>query len=80
MAKWTEIDMQVVEAGQEVPLDTMKTATKVVAYLNGLPQKYCGNCYWLVKNEGKPYYCAIKDLYTCREPTDEACEEWKDGN
>ena len=24
MMKWTEIDMQVVEAGQEVPLDTTK--------------------------------------------------------
>lgn len=79
MAKWTEIDTQVVEAGQEVPLDTPKKAVKVVP-LVGLPQKYCGNCQWLVKNEGKPYYCAIKDLYTCRESTDEACEEWKDGD
>ena len=26
-----------------------------------------------VKDDGKPYYCAIKDLYTCKE-------EWKDGN
>ena len=79
MAKWTEIDMQVVEAGQEVPLDTPKKAVKVVP-LAGLPQKFCGNCLWLVKDEGKPYYCAIKDLYTLREPTDKACEEWKDGN
>ena len=43
-------------------------------------EKTCGNCQWLIKNEGKPYYCAIKDLYTCREETDSACEEWKDGN
>ena len=43
-------------------------------------EKTCGNCLFLVKADGKPYYCAIKDLYTCREETDSACEEWKDGN
>ena len=43
-------------------------------------EKTCGNCLFLVKDDGKPYYCAIKDLYTCREETDSACKEWKDGN
>ena len=57
-----------------------KTAAKVVSYLFRLPQKTCGNCLFLVKDDGKPYYCAIKDLYTCREETDSACKEWKDGD
>ena len=61
-------------------MNTNETAVKVVSYLFGLPQKTCGNCLFLVKDDGKPYYCAIKDLYTCREETDSACKEWKDGN
>ena len=55
-------------------MNTNETAAKVVS------QKTCGNCLFLVTDDGKPYYCAIKDLYTCREETDSACEEWKDGN
>ena len=61
-------------------MNTNKTATKVVSYLFGLPQKTCGNCLFLVKDDGKPYYCAIKDLYHLCEETDSACKEWKDGN
>ena len=74
MAKLTEIDMQVVEAGQEIPLDTTKTAEKVVS------QKTCGNCLWFCREDGEPYYCFKKDLYTFQNETDSACEEWKDGN
>lgn len=36
----------------------------------------CGDCKWLVTKEGKPYYCAIKDLYTIKGYTDDACEEF----
>ena len=38
--------------------------------------KQCGDCVYLIKDEGKPYYCAIRDLYTFCEETDKACEEW----
>lgn len=28
----------------------------------------CGDCLFLVKDEGEPYYCAVRDLYTfCAE-------------
>ena len=57
-------------------MNTNETAVKVVSYLFGLPQKVCGNCLFLVKDDGKPYYCAIKDLYHLCEETDSACEEW----
>lgn len=42
----------------------------------------CGDCKWLVTSEGKPYYCAIKDLYTLKEADDDACEEflWTNNN
>ena len=40
----------------------------------------CGQCHWLVTEEGKPYYCAIKDLYTFRDVLDEACEEYLEGD
>ena len=43
-------------------------------------EKTCGNCLFLIKDDGKPYYCAIKDLYHLCEETDSACKEWKDGN
>jgi hypothetical protein len=36
----------------------------------------CGNCHWLVTNEGKPYYCALRDLYTFRDVQDDACSEY----
>ena len=36
----------------------------------------CGNCQWLVTSEGKPYYCAIKDLYTIRMLSTNACEDF----
>lgn len=51
-----------------------KTATKVVS------QKTCGNCLWFCREDGEPYYCLKKDLYTFQNETDSACEEWKDGN
>lgn len=43
--------------------------------------KTCGNCVFLVMDEGEPFYCAIRDLYTFRASEDKACDEWlrKDG-
>lgn len=37
----------------------------------------CGECQWLETAEGKPYYCAAKDLYTIRMLSIEACDEFK---
>ena len=42
----------------------------------GLRMNKCGNCQWLVTSEGKPYYCALRDLYTLKDVQDEACEEY----
>jgi len=39
----------------------------------------CGNCQWLVTEEGKPYYCALRDLYTIRDKQDNACDEYLEG-
>lgn len=38
--------------------------------------RVCGNCAYLVTEEGEPYYCAIKDLYAFRKPSDNACWEF----
>ena len=40
----------------------------------------CGNCLFLVDDEGEPFYCAILDLYTVREKDDPGCEDWVDCN
>lgn len=37
--------------------------------------KRCGNCTFLVTDEGSPY-CCMKDLYTFRKVTDKACGDW----
>lgn len=37
----------------------------------------CGDCLFLVEDEGKPFYCAILDLYTVREKDDTGCEKLK---
>ena len=42
-----------------------------------MPEPKCGNCVYLVTEEGEPYYCAIRDLYTFRDMDDEACEDWE---
>lgn len=36
----------------------------------------CGECASLIREDGEPYYCAIRDLYTLREDTDLACDDW----
>lgn len=36
----------------------------------------CGNCAYFITDEGEPYYCAIKDLYTFCKPSDKACWEF----
>lgn len=38
----------------------------------------CGNCVYLIKDDGEPYYCAIQDLYTFRKAEDTACQEWSE--
>lgn len=39
--------------------------------------KTCGNCQFILyDDDGSAPYCAIKDLYTDVQPTDEACEAW----
>lgn len=40
----------------------------------------CGDCLFLVKDEGKPYYCAVRDLYTFCTEDDKACEDWRQDN
>ena len=39
--------------------------------------KTCGNCIFLATDEGEPFYCVIRDLYTFREAGDSACVEWQ---
>ena len=36
----------------------------------------CGNCAFLITEDGEPYYCAIRDLYTLREANEKACGEF----
>ena len=38
----------------------------------------CGDCAFLITEDGEPYYCAIRDLYTLREASDKACGEFVD--
>jgi hypothetical protein len=38
----------------------------------------CGDCAFLITEDGEPYYCAIRDLYTLREVSDKACGEFVD--
>ncbi len=39
--------------------------------------KRCGDCLWCEKDDGEPYYCLMKDLYTLVSPNDKACEEFE---
>jgi len=39
--------------------------------------KSCGDCTWLVRSEGKPYYCAIHDLYDFRKEDSNACVDFE---
>ena len=36
----------------------------------------CGDCACLIKSDGEPYYCAVRDLYTFRDVDDAACEDF----
>lgn len=40
--------------------------------------KTCGNCLFLVKEEGTTYYCAVHDLFDIHFEDDKACEDWKE--
>ena len=40
----------------------------------------CGNCQWLVTADGKPYYCALRDLYTIKDEQDEGCDDFLEAN
>ena len=37
----------------------------------------CGNCSFLVRTDGEPYYCAVRDLYSFRKENDRACKDWE---
>lgn len=36
----------------------------------------CGNCCFCIKEEGEPYFCALRDLYYLVRAEDKACEEF----
>ena len=38
--------------------------------------KTCGNCIFLATDEGEPFYCVRRDLYTFRKAEDAACDDW----
>lgn len=42
-----------------------------------MTESKCGKCVYLIKEDGEPYYCAIKDLYTFRKEEDNACDEYE---
>lgn len=42
-----------------------------------MTEQTCGDCIYCVKSEGKPYYCAIKDLYHFVDANKMACEEFR---
>lgn len=37
----------------------------------------CGDCLYLVTDDGAPFYCVMRDLYTFRETTDSVCDEYR---
>ena len=41
--------------------------------------KTCGRCLWLCKEDGEPFYCLRKDLYTFRDEDDIGCADWQEG-
>ena len=36
----------------------------------------CGECACLITDDGEPFYCAIRDLYTFRSKDDAACSDY----
>ena len=36
----------------------------------------CATCAYLITSDGMPYYCAARDLYYFRKPSDTACEDY----
>lgn len=36
----------------------------------------CGDCAFLITEDGEPYYCATRDLYTLCDASDKACGEF----
>lgn len=41
--------------------------------------KTCGNCVYIVDEDGEPY-CAIRDLYYFVTPGTVACDDWREDN
>jgi hypothetical protein len=33
----------------------------------------CGDCIFLIREDGEPYYCAVRDLYHICKESDTAC-------
>lgn len=38
--------------------------------------KMCGSCAYCITEEGKPYYCAMQNLYTFVRLSDNACPDY----
>lgn len=50
---------------------------KCGVHCSDFTQKHkCGHCAYLVSNEGEPYYCSMKDLYTFVGIDDVACPDY----
>lgn len=45
-----------------------------------IPKHTCQDCAYIVTDEGEPYYCAMKDLYTFVGKDDVACSEFVSKN
>lgn len=37
----------------------------------------CGDCLFLNKDDGKPYYCSMKELYNVQNEDDEICNRFE---
>jgi hypothetical protein len=37
----------------------------------------CGDCLFLDKDDGEPYYCLMKELYHFRKEGDEICDRFE---
>lgn len=37
----------------------------------------CGGCRYLVRDDGKPYWCCLLPMYTIRTEQDGACDDYQ---
>lgn len=43
----------------------------------GEPKYTCGDCCFLDKDDGVPYYCLMKELYHFQKEGDEICDRFE---